>query len=82
MKIETGKRENISLMTLLAIWSIWAITSLPRLAVSPISGNKHFLLSINKTDLGVQNAGVVEFNKKIILKNYNHENKSTIPPGG
>ena len=38
MKISTGK-GNISLKTLIAIWSISAVTSLPGLAVSPILGD-------------------------------------------
>lgn len=37
MQINTGK-GSISLMTLIAIWSISALTSLPGLAVSPILG--------------------------------------------
>ena len=35
MKISTGKGE-ISLLALLAIWSVSAVTSLPGLAISPI----------------------------------------------
>ena len=38
MKIQTG-RGTIPLITLLAIWSISALTSLPGLAVSPILGD-------------------------------------------
>ncbi len=38
MKIQTGQ-GSISMLTLLAIWSISAITSLPGLAVSPILGD-------------------------------------------
>ncbi len=38
MKIQTG-RGTIPLITLIAIWSISALTSLPGLAVSPILGD-------------------------------------------
>ena len=38
MKIQTG-RGTISLITLIAIWSVSALTSLPGLAVSPILGD-------------------------------------------
>ena len=38
MTINTGK-GNISLITLIAIWSVSAVTSLPGLAVSPILGD-------------------------------------------
>ena len=38
MKIKTGK-GTIPLITLIAIWSISALTSLPGLAVSPILGD-------------------------------------------
>lgn len=38
MKINTG-RGNISLFTLLAVWSVSAVTSLPGLAISPILGD-------------------------------------------
>ncbi len=38
MKIETG-RGSISLITLIAIWSVSAVVSLPGLAVSPIMGD-------------------------------------------
>ena len=38
MRIQTGQ-GYISLLTLLAIWSISAITSLPGLAISPILGD-------------------------------------------
>lgn len=38
MKINTG-RGSISLFTLLAVWSVSAVTSLPGLAISPILGD-------------------------------------------
>ena len=38
MKIETGK-GRISLVALIAIWSVSALTSLPGLAISPILGD-------------------------------------------
>ena len=38
MKINTGK-GSISILVLLAIWSISAISSLPGLAISPILGD-------------------------------------------
>ena len=52
MKIQTG-RGTIPLITLIAIWSISALTSLPGLAVSPILGDltKIFLKA---TDLDIQ----------------------------
>ena len=52
MKIQTG-RGTIPLITLIAIWSISALTSLPGLAVSPILG---YLTKIfpKATDLDIQ----------------------------
>ena len=41
MKIQTG-RGTIPLITLIAIWSVSALTSLPGLAVSPILGSYGF----------------------------------------
>lgn len=39
MKFRTGQGSTISLFTMIAIWSISAITSLPGLAISPIMGD-------------------------------------------
>lgn len=39
MRIQTGKGTTIPLITLIAIWSISAIISLPGLAISPILGD-------------------------------------------
>ncbi|MDD6210956.1 MAG: MFS transporter [Bacteroidales bacterium] len=39
MRIETGKGTTIPLITLIAIWSVSAIISLPGLAISPILGD-------------------------------------------
>ena len=46
MKINTG-RGTIPLITLVGIWSVSALTSLPGLAVSPILGQRLFV-SLNK----------------------------------
>jgi len=52
MKINTGK-GNISLITLIAIWSISAVTSLPGLAVSPILGDMNNIFP-KASDLEIQ----------------------------
>lgn len=52
MKIQTG-RGTIPLITLIAIWSISALTSLPRLAVSPILGDLTKIFP-KATDLDIQ----------------------------
>ena len=52
MKIKTGK-GTIPLITLIAIWSISALTSLPGLAVSPILGDLTKIFP-KATDLDIQ----------------------------
>ena len=52
MKIQTG-RGTIPLITLIAIWSISALTSLPGLAVSPILGDLTKIFP-KATDLDIQ----------------------------
>ena len=52
MKIQTG-RGTISLITLIAIWSVSALTSLPGLAVSPILGDLTKIFP-EATDLDIQ----------------------------
>ena len=52
MKIPTGKGD-ISLKTLIAIWSISAVTSLPGLAVSPILGDMNNIFP-KASDLEIQ----------------------------
>lgn len=52
MKIKTGKGV-ISLVVLLAIWSVSAIASLPGLAISPILGDLNKIFS-SATDLEIQ----------------------------
>lgn len=52
MKINTG-RGTISLMTLVGIWSISALTSLPGLAVSPILGQLSTIFP-HATELDIQ----------------------------
>lgn len=52
MKIETG-RGTIPLITLIAIWSVSALTSLPGLAVSPILGDLTKVFP-KATDLDIQ----------------------------
>ena len=52
MKIQTG-RGTIPLITLIAIWSISALTSLPGLAVSPILGDLTKIFP-EATDLDIQ----------------------------
>ena len=52
MKISTGK-GSISLKTLIAIWSISAVTSLPGLAVSPILGDMNNIFP-KASDLEIQ----------------------------
>ena len=52
MKINTGK-GTISLITLIAIWSVSAVTSLPGLAVSPILGDKNNIFP-KAADLEIQ----------------------------
>lgn len=52
MKIQTG-RGTIPLITLIAIWSISALTSLPGLAVSPILGDLTKIFP-KTTDLDIQ----------------------------
>lgn len=52
MKINTG-RGTISLMTLIGIWSISALTSLPGLAVSPILGQLSTIFP-HATELDIQ----------------------------
>ena len=52
MKIQTG-RGTIPLITLIAIWSISALTSLPGLAVSPILGHLTKIFP-KATDLDIQ----------------------------
>lgn len=52
MKINTGK-GTISLLVLLAIWSVSAIASLPGLAISPILGDLNKIFS-TATDLEIQ----------------------------
>ena len=52
MKIQTG-RGTIPLITLIAIWSISALTSLPGLAVSPILGDLTTIFP-KATDLDIQ----------------------------
>lgn len=51
-KIETGKSE-ISILALIAIWSVSAITSLPGLAISPIMGSLETVFP-HATDLEIQ----------------------------
>ena len=57
MKIQTG-RGTIPLITLLAIWSISALTSLPGLTVSPILGDLTKIFP-EATDLDVDFVAVV-----------------------
>ena len=52
MTINTGK-GNISLITLIAIWSVSAVTSLPGLAVSPILGDMNNIFP-KASDLEIQ----------------------------
>lgn len=52
MKIQTGK-GTIALTTLLAIWSVSMVVSLPGLAVSPILGRLHRIFG-HATDLEIQ----------------------------
>lgn len=52
MKIKTGQ-GTISLITLIGIWSISALTSLPGLAVSPILGNLSTIFP-SSTELDIQ----------------------------
>ncbi|MBR2116925.1 MAG: MFS transporter [Alistipes sp.] len=52
MKINTGK-GNITLITLIAIWSVSAVTSLPGLAVSPILGDMNNIFP-KASDLEIQ----------------------------
>lgn len=52
MKIQTG-RGTISLITLIGIWSISALTSLPGLAVSPILGDLSTIFP-KSTELDIQ----------------------------
>ena len=52
MKIQTG-RGTIPLITLIAIWSVSALTSLPGLAVSPILGDLTKIFP-EATDLDIQ----------------------------
>ena len=52
MKIKTGK-GSITLVVLLAIWSVSAIASLPGLAVSPILGDLNKVFP-KVTDLEIQ----------------------------
>ena len=52
MKINTGKGQ-ISLITLIAIWSVSAVTSLPGLAVSPILGDMNNIFP-TASDLEIQ----------------------------
>ena len=52
MKIKTG-RGTIPLITLIAIWSVSALTSLPGLAVSPILGDLTKIFP-KATDLDIQ----------------------------
>ncbi len=52
MKINTGK-GTISLITLIAIWSVSAVTSLPGLAVSPILGDMNNIFP-KASDLEIQ----------------------------
>lgn len=52
MKIQTGK-GTISLMTLIAIWSISLVVNLPGLAVSPVLGNLDKIFS-HTTELEIQ----------------------------
>ena len=51
-KIETGKMQ-ISVLALLAIWSVSAITSLPGLAISPIMGDLETVFP-HTSDLEIQ----------------------------
>ena len=57
MKIQTG-RGTIPLITLIAIWSISALTSLPGLAVSPILGDLTKIFP-KATDLDIDFAAIV-----------------------
>ena len=52
MKIQTG-RGTISLIILIGIWSISALTSLPGLAVSPILGDLKTIFP-DSSDLDIQ----------------------------
>ena len=52
MRINTGK-GTISLITLIAIWSVSAVTSLPGLAVSPILGDMNNIFP-KASDLEIQ----------------------------
>ena len=52
MKINTGK-GNLTLITLIAIWSVSAVTSLPGLAVSPILGDMNNIFP-KASDLEIQ----------------------------
>lgn len=52
MEIKTGK-GTISLIVLLAIWSVSAVTSLPGLAISPILGDLNKIFT-KATDLEIQ----------------------------
>lgn len=52
MKINTGK-GSVSLVVLLAIWSVSAIASLPGLAISPILGDLNKVFP-KVTDLEIQ----------------------------
>lgn len=52
MRVNTGK-GSISLLTLIAIWSVSAITSLPGLAISPILGDMNNIFP-KASDLEIQ----------------------------
>lgn len=52
MRVNTGKGD-ISLITLLAIWSVSAVTSLPGLAISPILGDMNNIFP-KASDLEIQ----------------------------
>ena len=52
MRVNTGKGD-ISLVTLIAIWSVSAVTSLPGLAVSPILGDMNNIFP-KASDLEIQ----------------------------
>ena len=52
MRVNTGKGD-ISLITLIAIWSVSAVTSLPGLAVSPILGDMNNIFP-KASDLEIQ----------------------------
>ena len=80
MKIQTGQ-GTISMMTLLAIWSISAITSLPGLAVSPILGDLDKIFP-HVSDLEIQmltslpNLLIIPF---VLLSGKISESKGKIP---